>query len=48
MRRNGRVLLGVGLLGLGAWSVVPGMIHPTSTDAVVNAEVVTVRASSPN
>lgn len=44
MRRNGRVLLGVGLLGLGAWSVGPGLIHPTSTDAVVNAEVVTLRA----
>lgn len=44
MRRNGRVLLGVGLLGLGAWSVAPGLVHPTSTDAVVNAEVVTVRA----
>lgn len=44
MRRNARVLLGVGFLGLGAWSVVPGLVHPTSTDAVVNAEVVTVRA----
>ncbi|HSV28685.1 MAG TPA: HlyD family efflux transporter periplasmic adaptor subunit, partial [Candidatus Omnitrophota bacterium] len=44
MGRNGRILLGCGFLGLGAWSVVPGMIHPISTDAVVNAEVVTVRA----
>ncbi len=44
MRRKGRVVLGSALLGLGAWSVVPGLIHPTSTDAVVNAEVVTVRA----
>ncbi|HTH15651.1 MAG TPA: HlyD family efflux transporter periplasmic adaptor subunit [Magnetospirillum sp.] len=44
MRRNGRILLGVGLLGLGAWSVGPGLVHPSSTDAVVNAEVVTVRA----
>lgn len=46
MKRNGKVLLGVGLLGLGAWSVVPGMIHPISTDAVVNAEIVTVRAAA--
>lgn len=45
MKRNGRVLLGFGLLGLGAWSVVPGMIHPISTDAVVNAEIVTLRAA---
>lgn len=44
MRRNGRVLLGLGLLGLGAWSVVPGLVHPTSSDAMINAEVVTVRA----
>ncbi|MBX9635751.1 MAG: HlyD family efflux transporter periplasmic adaptor subunit [Magnetospirillum sp.] len=44
MRRNGRVVLGSALLGLGAWSVVPGLLHPTSTDAVVNAEVITVRA----
>lgn len=44
MRRNARVLLGVGFLGLGVWSVVPGLVHPTSTDAVVNAEVVVVRA----
>jgi multidrug resistance efflux pump len=44
MRRNGRILLGVGLLGLGAWTTVPELLHPTSTDAVVNAEVVTVRA----
>jgi multidrug resistance efflux pump len=44
MRRYGRVLLGVGLLGLGLWSVVPALVNPTSTDAVVNAEVVTVRA----
>ncbi|MBC7950853.1 MAG: HlyD family efflux transporter periplasmic adaptor subunit [Rhodospirillaceae bacterium] len=44
MGRKGRVVLGMALLGLGAWSVVPDLIHPTSTDAVVNAEVVTVRA----
>ncbi|MGE5517235.1 MAG: HlyD family secretion protein [Bacteroidota bacterium] len=44
MRRNARVLLGVGFVGVGLWSVVPGMVHPTSTDAVVNAEVITVRA----
>jgi biotin carboxyl carrier protein len=44
MQRTGRVVLGSALLALGAWSVVPGLIHPTSTDAVVNAEVVTVRA----
>jgi multidrug resistance efflux pump len=44
MRRWVRVLLGGGLVGLGAWTVVPGMIHPISTDAVLNAEVVTVRA----
>jgi multidrug resistance efflux pump len=34
----------VGLLALGGWNVVPGLIHPISTDAVVNAEVITVRA----
>lgn len=45
MGRVGRVALGVGLLGLGAWALVPGMIHPISTDAVVNAEVVTLRAA---
>lgn len=45
MGRIGRVALGVGLLGLGAWSLVPGMIHPISTDAVVNADVVTLRAA---
>lgn len=44
MGRKGRIVLGCGLLGLGAWSVVPGMLHPISTDAVVNAEVVTIRA----
>jgi multidrug resistance efflux pump len=44
MRRNGRIMLGVGLLGLGAWTTVPELVHPTSSDAVVNAEVVTVRA----
>lgn len=44
MGRKGRVVLGSALLGLGAWSVVPDLLHPTSTDAVVNAEVVTVRA----
>jgi len=44
MRRNGRVLLGVGLVGLGAWTVVPGMLHPISTEAVINAEVITLRA----
>lgn len=44
MGRIGRIALGVGLLGLGAWSLLPGMIHPIATDAVVNAEVVTLRA----
>lgn len=44
MQRKGRVVLGSALLGLGAWSVIPGLLHPTSTDAMVNAEVVTVRA----
>jgi len=44
MRRKGRVFLGVGLIGLGGWTVVPGLIHPISTDAMINAEVVTLRA----
>ncbi|MGE5548526.1 MAG: HlyD family efflux transporter periplasmic adaptor subunit [Solirubrobacterales bacterium] len=44
MKRNARVLLGLGLVGLGGWAVMPGMIHPISTDAMVNAEVVTLRA----
>lgn len=44
MRRNGRILLGVGLLGLGVWSAAPELIHPTSSNAVVNAEVITLRA----
>jgi multidrug resistance efflux pump len=44
MGRIGRVALGMGMLGLGAWSLLPGMIHPIDTDAVVNADVVTLRA----
>jgi multidrug resistance efflux pump len=37
-------VLGLGLLGLGAWTVVPGLIHPISTEAMVNADVVMLRA----
>jgi multidrug resistance efflux pump len=44
MQRRGRMVMGVALLALAAWSVVPRLLHPISTDAVVNAEVVTLRA----
>lgn len=44
MRRKARIVIGGVLLAAGAWTVVPGLIHPISTDAVVNAEVVTLRA----
>ncbi|MBI5162418.1 MAG: HlyD family efflux transporter periplasmic adaptor subunit [Magnetospirillum sp.] len=44
MRRKGRLLLGLALLALGAWLVLPGLIHPISSDAVLNAEVVMIRA----
>lgn len=44
MKRRVRILVGSGLVAAGLWAVLPGMIHPISTDAVLNAEVVTVRA----
>ena len=44
MQRRGRLILGVVFLLLAAWSVVPRLLHPMSTDAVINAEVVTLRA----
>jgi multidrug resistance efflux pump len=37
-------MVGSGLVAAGLWAVVPGIIHPISTDAVLNAEVVTVRS----
>jgi multidrug resistance efflux pump len=44
MGRRTRILIGSGLLTLGATTVLPGLIHPVSREAVLNAEVVTVRA----
>ncbi|MGE5504380.1 MAG: hypothetical protein ACM31L_08140, partial [Actinomycetota bacterium] len=44
MKRRLRILVGGALVAVGAWTFLPGMIHPISTDAVINAEVVTLRA----
>ncbi|CAA7627050.1 conserved hypothetical protein [Magnetospirillum sp. UT-4] len=44
MGRYGRMALGAGLLVLAGWALVPGLIHPIDTDAVVNAEIITLRA----
>jgi multidrug resistance efflux pump len=41
--RIARISVGVALIGLGAATVLPRMIHPVSSEAMLNAELVTVR-----
>ena len=44
VKRLIRPALGIGLLGLAAWSLVPLLFNVCSTQAVVNAPVVTLRS----
>ena len=39
-----RIVIGLVVIGLALWAFVPGMIYPISSNAIVNAQVMTIRA----
>jgi len=39
-----RIIIGVGVIALALWTFVPGIIYPISSNAIVNAQVMTIRA----
>lgn len=42
--RIARIVIGVVVICLALWAFVPGMIYPISSNAIVNAQVMTIRA----
>ncbi len=39
-----RIVIGISVVFLALWAFVPGMIYPISSNAIVNAQVMTIRA----